>query len=149
MLLTLFLKLVMGHIFADFVFQSEFMSAAKNQNKTPYKDVPWWIILLYHSAIHGGIVWFLTGSGLLGYIECVLHFLIDMYRCEGKYSFAIDQLLHISCKLLWAALIWMVYISGLAGDPDVSTNIHTNSNHSKYYSYGYTHNLGVVLLNKN
>lgn len=114
MLLTLFIKLFMGHVFADFVFQSEFMSAAKNRIKTPYTDVPWWLILIYHSAIHGGIVWFLTGSGLLGLVEFGLHFQIDAYRCEGEYNFIVDQLLHILCKLLWATLTWMVYVASLS-----------------------------------
>lgn len=114
MLLTLFMKLLIGHTLADFVLQSEFMSAAKNRHTTPYKDVPWWIIMSYHCLIHAAMVSIVAGSWSIGVLEFIVHFMIDTWRCDKEYSFLVDQVLHILFKVLWAWIIWMFYITSLS-----------------------------------
>ena len=70
--------------------------------------LPWWIWLIAHGAIHGLIVALLTGIPLLGLGEWVLHALIDDGKCRHRYSIVTDQMLHLSCKAVWAALALML-----------------------------------------
>lgn len=103
---NLFLLLAMGHFLGDFALQSDRM--AKEKCAAATSTVPWWIWLTAHAAIHGLIVAVLTGIPLLGLGEWVLHGLIDYGKCRHRYSLVIDQLLHLSLKAVWAALVVMV-----------------------------------------
>ncbi|MFN7930299.1 MAG: DUF3307 domain-containing protein [Blastocatellia bacterium] len=100
-MVVLFFKLLIGHFLADYPLQGEFLAKAKN-HKQPIPGVPWIQALIAHAAIHAGMVWFLTGSGVLGCFEFFLHLAIDGMKCEGTISFNVDQLLHWGCKALWA-----------------------------------------------
>jgi Protein of unknown function (DUF3307) len=99
--------LFIGHAFADYAFQTDFMARAKNRHWartfTGSTDLPpatlWLFVLSAHSAIHAGVVWILTGCGWLGLAEFFLHWLIDWARMEGKISFRVDQLAHLGCKV--------------------------------------------------
>jgi len=106
--------LFIGHAYADYAFQTEFMARAKNRhNPITFGDVPtdappgtlWMFVLSAHSAIHAGLVWILTGCGWLGLAEFILHWLIDWLRMEGKISFRADQFAHLGCKLAYVAAI--------------------------------------------
>lgn len=112
--LSLFFALLIGHAFADFPLQGDFLSQGKNRHteppkladgKAPPKTI-WIYLMTAHCLIHAGFVWLLTGSVLLGLAELVLHWIIDSLKCEGKTSFAIDQWLHILCKALFVVLLW-------------------------------------------
>lgn len=100
---NLALMLWMAHFIGDFGLQSDRMA----REKCPGQDVTlswgWW--LSAHAAIHGFLVGAITGLPLLGLLEWVVHFLIDLGKCRRLFSLAVDQALHLTCKALWVALI--------------------------------------------
>ena len=100
--------LIIGHAFADFVFQSDSMAKGKNLN---YKTTPpigaiyqptWVYWLTAHSLVHGGTVWIITQNIWLGLAETICHWLIDFGKCKNWYGIHQDQSAHIICKLVWA-----------------------------------------------
>lgn len=101
--LSLLLLLAMAHFFCDFGLQSDRMA----REKCPGYDVTlfwgWW--LLAHASIHGLAVAVFTGLPWLGLAELVLHAGIDRMKCAGFYNLTVDQALHLSCKVLWVALL--------------------------------------------
>lgn len=106
--------LVFGHCLADTSLQTSFMAKGKNRNNpidmsnVPLGQKPlnlWWMWLLHHSVIHGGIVYLITGSLSFGIAEVLSHWLIDYFKCENAYSPFEDQLLHLSMKVLYIVLI--------------------------------------------
>lgn len=111
--LLLFFAMAIGHVFGDYPLQGSFLAMGKNRNldasvlfggnKAP-KDL-WVHSLTAHCMIHSGIVWMITGSGLLALIELVLHWITDFIRCEKKISYNTDQFIHFACKLLYAIVI--------------------------------------------
>ena len=62
----------------------------------------WWLVS--HAATHGLAVALLTGIPLLGLAETVLHAIIDWSKGRLRFSLALDQSLHLACKLLWVGL---------------------------------------------
>lgn len=102
------LGLLVGHVFADFVFQSDVM--AKGKSRSYRQTLPngatyfpaWWVWLLAHATVHGFMVWMVTSSVVLGVCELVAHALIDYSKCEGQIGPATDQLFHLVCKVSWA-----------------------------------------------
>jgi hypothetical protein len=68
----------------------------------------WVYCLSAHSLVHAGAVWIITGSALFGFIEFVLHWVIDFAKCEKWTNFHVDQGLHLASKLGYvAAIYWM------------------------------------------
>jgi hypothetical protein len=59
-----------------------------------------------HGLIHGGVVFIVTGSSVLGVTEVVLHSVIDFLKCENKTNPHTDQFLHILCKIFYVILIF-------------------------------------------
>ena len=108
--MALLFQLLVGHVFGDFVFQRSIMATSKSRHAEIYKTAssrfpPWYYWLGSHSIVHGGAVFFITGSLLFGVVETVLHFLIDYCKCEHWIGVHTDQALHILCKLAYAYLI--------------------------------------------
>ena len=101
---TLFL-LICGHFLVDYALQSEFIAKAKNRNQ-PIPGIDWQWVMTAHCAMHAGVVYLITGSILLGLIEFVAHFVIDVTKCDVKITFNEDQYLHIVTKVL----IWLIFI---------------------------------------
>lgn len=99
----LFLLLI-GHAFADYAFQNDFMAQAKNHRMALGK-MYWPYVLPAHGLIHGGFVYVVTGSLVLAVAETVVHSIIDWCKCDGKIGFHTDQWLHIGCKVLWVILL--------------------------------------------
>lgn len=102
-MLELVFMLLGGHALADYPLQGDFLAKAKNR-RAPLPGVPWYWAMGSHALIHGLFVAVLTGSVKLGMAEVVLHVIIDDLKCTGRIGFNTDQLLHIGCKLLWAAI---------------------------------------------
>ncbi|MEQ8955245.1 MAG: DUF3307 domain-containing protein [Gammaproteobacteria bacterium] len=107
LLLENLFKLLFGHALADFVLQPEAMGYGKNRNdKIHDKEHSlfpvWWYWLTAHALVHGGIVYFITNSLLLGMIEFVIHWATDFAKCEGWISTHQDQGIHIGCKVVYA-----------------------------------------------
>ena len=101
--LGILFALFIGHAIADYPLQHEFMAQAKQpkywKEVKSSKGFEWVFVLAFHCFIHGGAVWLLTESLLLGLIETVLHFLIDVARNQERICFISDQLLHLGCKV--------------------------------------------------
>lgn len=102
---TMFLFIAM-HALLDFPLQGDAVAINKNPNANTdlQRHVPWYYWLGAHAFVHGGGVWVLTHSIFLGVAETVSHFIIDYFKCKGKYSIHGDQMLHIACKVLWTIL---------------------------------------------
>jgi len=102
--MVLFFKLLIGHALADFVLQSDTMARAKDRHGDFAHTVsanfpPWYYWLGAHALVHGGVVYLVTGSALLGAIEVVLHATIDYAKCERWIGFHQDQAAHLVCKV--------------------------------------------------
>lgn len=96
-----FLAMLVGHALADYPLQGDFLAKAKNRT-APVPGVPWYHALGAHAAIHGGLVWAITGLWWLGAAEAVTHWFIDDTKCRGRIDFNLDQALHVGCKVVWA-----------------------------------------------
>jgi hypothetical protein len=109
---VLFVALMIGHVLADYPLQGRFLSVAKNRHAdvSPFfkGNAPprglWMHALTAHSLVHAGMVWFVTGSLVLGSVELVLHWVIDFAKCEKWTKFNTDQFLHIACKAAFAVV---------------------------------------------
>jgi hypothetical protein len=97
----IFFWLMVGHAVADYLLQSFGVNHDKNPNKAP---ALWIYAMSAHCLANAGAVSLATGSVALGVAEFVLHFVIDLARCDGRTSRGVDQGLHVACKLLWAVL---------------------------------------------
>lgn len=96
---TIFLLLLVGHWLADYPLQGDFLAKAK-------QDGPLRVYhLIAHSGIHAGFVMIITGSWILSLTEWVTHTIIDELKVRGKTSFAVDQALHIFCKIIYVAIL--------------------------------------------
>lgn len=110
----LLFALLIGHALADFPLQGDFLSHGKNRHIKPPKladgkESPptlWAYLMTAHCLIHAGFVWFVTGYVVFAVAEFVLHFLIDVMKCEGKTSFETDQWLHVLCKVAFVLVLW-------------------------------------------
>ncbi|MCY1421714.1 hypothetical protein D9M71_373780 [compost metagenome] len=102
--LELFFLLCIGHAFADYPMQSDFIANAKNHT-TDLGRVFWKWVLPSHGLIHAMPVYVVTGSFALAFAEFLAHSVIDYLKCDGKIGFNTDQLLHIGCKVLWVVLL--------------------------------------------
>ena len=111
--LTLFFAFAISHALADYALQNSFIARSKvpgadlsdffGKGKAP-KGV-WIHSLTAHSLIHAGGVWLISGSVALGFIEFVLHWIIDLAKGKNLIGFHSDQICHLSCKLGYATFI--------------------------------------------
>ncbi len=100
--LNLLALLCMGHFLGDFGLQSDRMALEKCPGCSGSMNWRWW--LTGHGAIHGLLVGLITDQPLLGLAEWGLHSLIDLGKCQRRYSMGADQSFHVLCKVMWAAL---------------------------------------------
>lgn len=96
--------LLAAHCLCDYPLQGDFLAKAKNHT-APVPGVPWYQALVAHAMIHAGAVTLITGSLFLGMMELVAHIVIDYLKCSGRFSFNVDQALHVGCKIAWV-LLW-------------------------------------------
>ncbi len=114
--LVLFFALAIGHAFADFPLQGDFLSRGKNRHAEPMKLADgkgspknlWVYLMSAHCLIHAGFVWAITGSAIFAFAEFVAHWAIDALKCEGRTSFTLDQWMHLATKAVFVLLIWFV-----------------------------------------
>lgn len=97
-------QLIATHFLCDYPLQGDFIGKFKNRHISGC-PVPWWHLMIAHSFIHGLGVAIVTGSLTFALIETVLHFFIDIAKCEGVTDINIDQFLHILCKLTYWAIL--------------------------------------------
>jgi hypothetical protein len=109
--------LCIGHALADFPLQGEYLAIGKNRRFLIHLQDPsrpaniWFTCMLVHCLIHAGFVWLITGSSLLAAGELVIHWIIDVAKCEGKTTFNQDQLLHLFCKIVYVGVAWAGWLS--------------------------------------
>lgn len=96
--------LMFGHVLADYALQNDFVAMAKN-HKTELGKTYWKWVLPSHGLMHGGFVYFFTGSFVLGMAEFIVHTITDYLKCDGKIGFNTDQFIHLGCKVLWILLL--------------------------------------------
>ena len=111
--MELFFKFLIGHAIGDFVLQSDAMAVYKNRHHRSAEGLEnkegfpaWYYWLSAHALVHGGIVYFITGSWILGLVEIILHWITDYAKCEKWISFHQDQVVHILCKIGYILLLW-------------------------------------------
>ena len=108
----LIFKLIIGHTLADFVLQPTSMAKgkcrhyisdiAKGENTGPN----WYYWLSAHALVHGGMIWFITGNPIFGLAEVILHWIADYAKCENWTNIHTDQLIHITCKIVYAFFVF-------------------------------------------
>ena len=96
---TLYL-LVTVHLLCDYPLQGDFLAKCKNR-RLGLISIPWWLAMASHTGIHSLGVYIVTQSMTLALIEWVLHFGIDVLKCEEKTNILEDQILHILCKVFY------------------------------------------------
>lgn len=102
--------LCIGHALADFPLQGEYLATGKNRRfllrlQDPSRPVHiWFVCMSAHCLIHAGAVWLITGSAMLGCVEMIIHWCIDVAKCEGKTTFNQDQALHVLCKIAYVGV---------------------------------------------
>lgn len=102
----LFFALICMHFLLDYPLQGDFIGKFKNRHmNTGQVGVPWWHLMTAHAFIQGGGVFLLTGNVAYGIVETILHFYIDVQKCEGRTSIHTDQFLHIACKAAYVAIM--------------------------------------------
>ena len=102
--IALFFAFAIAHALADFPLQGEYLARTKVRHQAGNLS-EWMIALTAHSLVHAGAVWIVSGSVILGVTELCLHWLIDLGKGEGKYGYATDQWLHLSCKLAYVIVM--------------------------------------------
>lgn len=106
-LMLLFLMLA-GHALADYPLQGDFLAVGKGSRAAPHFGIPWWHCLTAHALIHGLFVAIITGSAAVGLIETGLHWVIDDLKCRNITGINTDQILHVACKVGYAAALWLL-----------------------------------------
>lgn len=102
----LFILLVLAHLVADYVFQTDSIALGKNNTLDPAKfGVNWYYWMGSHAATHSLFVYILTMNIWACLFEFASHFIIDYMKCNKHYGLHVDQLLHIICKGLIVILI--------------------------------------------
>lgn len=120
-MIALFFQFLVGHALGDYVFQRDIMAKAKSRHAAIFATASpgfpdWYYWLSAHALVHGGLVFLISGSYVLGIIETGLHFIIDFIKCEHWISLHVDQLLHVLCK---AAYVFVIY-KGYVGYPGLA-----------------------------
>jgi hypothetical protein len=97
------LLLFAGHALCDYPLQGDFLAKGKNHTN-PIPGIPWQQCLLAHCLIHAGMVYLVTRNIWFALAELVIHGMTDYLKCDSRISFNVDQVIHYSCKLMWAIL---------------------------------------------
>lgn len=108
-IITVLFYLIVGHALADYPLQNRFMAIGKNpynQEVDSTSARKWYHKMAAHCAIHGGMVMLITGSWGYGLLEFVLHWIIDIHKCDKRINSDVDQALHILCKVLYVIMIF-------------------------------------------
>jgi len=108
--------LLAGHALCDYPLQGDAMAACKCRRSAhpAAAAVPWYYWLTAHALIHGAAVGLVVRywggfdpATAAGYAlaEAVVHWLIDLGKCERLYGIHVDQGLHVGCKVAWWGLL--------------------------------------------
>lgn len=101
--LVLFFALCVGHALVDYGLSTEYIALNKSHRREQARgEWPW--VLLAHSLMHGGAVFFITGHAILGVGELLAHALTDYLKSDGRISYGADQTIHYLTKSVWVIL---------------------------------------------
>ena len=92
---TLVAILLCTHFLLDFAIQGDFVAKYKARIVEGRSNEFWKWVLTAHAASHTLPVLLLTNSLILGSVMFISHFVIDFLKCEQKFNFNQDQVLHI------------------------------------------------------
>lgn len=112
--IQVFFLLCAGHALMDYPLQGEFLSTCKSRHLLQARNDPtrpvhiWPICMTAHCLLHAVAVWAITGCFILCVIEFVLHWIIDLAKCENWTTFTQDQALHIVCKIAYVIAAMLV-----------------------------------------
>lgn len=117
--ITILYCLFVGHAIADGALQHKEMSIGKQrhvlQKDNTFKyNSNWWYWIISHSLVHSGFVYLCTYNLLFAIGELIIHAITDFCRTEGIIGRKTDQIIHCSCKILWAVLT--IYSGGFNGE---------------------------------
>lgn len=101
---AVFAAFVVIHALADFPLQGDYIAKQKTRSQADNLSV-WIVAVSAHCVIHAGGVWLVSGSLALGMTELAAHTLIDVAKGEKRFGLVTDQLLHLSCKAVYAVLL--------------------------------------------
>lgn len=119
-----------AHALMDYPLQGEATANCKCPKSTSplQKQVPWYYWLTSHAILHGAAVgvvvhWF--GYGMEAAVwfavaEAVIHWFIDLGKCENLYGLLADQLLHLACKVAWWVLLTKTAAASLLTSVSIS-----------------------------
>lgn len=94
--------LIFGHLVGDYVLQTDSIARGKNRHVNyEIYSVPWYYWMASHCAVHGGLVYLVTGSIVLALAEFICHFVIDEMKCASVIGLHTDQFGHLLCKMAW------------------------------------------------
>jgi hypothetical protein len=112
-----------AHALMDFALQGDAIATCKCRaaGSPLQKSVPWYYWLTAHCILHGAAVavviqWYGYGFNLavwFGVVETVIHWFIDLAKCERVFGIHIDQSAHLLCKVVWWVIL-TTYFSPLA-----------------------------------
>jgi Protein of unknown function (DUF3307) len=104
-----------GHALMDFALQGDAMANCKcrKANHPLQKAVPWYYWMIAHAMLHGAMVgavvyWAkfdMMTVAAYAMLEALVHWIIDVAKCEGHTNIHHDQFLHIACKVAWAFML--------------------------------------------
>jgi hypothetical protein len=113
--------LLAAHALMDYALQSDAIALCKCRNcdHPAAKSVPWYYWLTAHAFLHGAAVgavlrWFGHHWDVVvafALAETLVHWLIDLAKCEKWFGIHVDQALHVACKIVW----WGLIAAGAAG----------------------------------
>jgi hypothetical protein len=125
MLFALLFFLIAAHALMDYSLQNDAMAVCKcpKANTPLAASVPWYYWLTAHALLHGAAVgavfrwmgfdWNVVAA--LATAETVIHWFVDLGKCEKLYPLYVDQSIHILCKLAWWALVAAEVVKPMSG----------------------------------
>jgi hypothetical protein len=114
-LFALLFFLLAAHALMDYSLQNDSMAVCKcRKADSPLAaSVPWYYWLSAHALLHGAAVgavfrwmdfdWYAVTTFAVA--ETVIHWFIDLGKCEKLYSLHVDQAFHVVCKIAWWAFV--------------------------------------------
>jgi hypothetical protein len=103
--MDILIKLIFAHFLFDYPLQADFLAKGKNP-VNPLPNIPWYHCMIAHAFMHAAAVYFITNRLLFGFVEFVIHFVVDVEKCKGTIDYTQDQLLHILFKISYAILLY-------------------------------------------
>lgn len=105
--------LLCSHAVCDGSWQTSFLAKYKhptvdNDEYGPVKNPMWVAVLSCHAIVCGFGVSLATGIWWLGPLEALWHWITDFASTRKYISFKVDQISHLTAKVVWLVIWCMV-----------------------------------------